>query len=98
MASEEDSLYSIEEELTHSLFIFFCFCLSVRKQRKDILQASPSMLDSSHMQRKLLMALINLSSSILQGGGGNFHLKVGGPKISGNAGHPLATILGAVVI
>ena len=29
---------------------------------------------------------------------GNFHLKVGGLKSSGNAGHPIAIILGAAVI
>ena len=30
--------------------------------------------------------------------GGNFHLKVGEPRSSDNAGHPRATMLGAVVI
>ena len=32
-----------------------------------------------------------------EGGGGDFHLKVGS-KSSGNAGYPMATILGAAVI
>ena len=30
--------------------------------------------------------------------GGKFHLKVGGAKSSGNAGHPIATVLGAMII
>ena len=33
-----------------------------------------------------------------KGGGGNFHLKVGQAKNSGNASHHIATILEAVVI